>query len=188
VADGGSGIAGDWARLAMMRQRLGDVAGGAFRRDLLVDLAEEAARQIGVSFDTATDPYGAAWKARRKLGDGHPLLQDTGRLRASLRVRPSASGLTVTSRLDYAAAHQYGATLPERHYANAHGRTGRFKAQGRARNPFSARGARTITLGTIGATQIPARPFLPDEARGLGRWEPAFDRIAAHKLRVHFGL
>jgi len=187
MADGSSGIAGDWAKLAMMRQRVGDAADGSLYRALLVDLAAQAEAQILTSFATATDPYGAAWRRRKRQGDGHPLLEQTGRLEGSIRVRVMARGLSITSPVVYAAAHQYGHTYPPQAYTNAHGRDGRFRSHGR-NGPYARRGVRMVTIGTTGPRELPARPWLPDEARGLGRWEQAFDRAAAHKLTAHFGL
>jgi phage gpG-like protein len=186
VPDGGSGVSGDFAGLAGLRAHFVALANGSFMRSLRIDLAEEAAAQIGASFNEQRDPYGVPWAPRKKPGDGHPLLRYTDAMYNSLRTRATATGIRVTSPLPYVAAHQKGATG---HYDNAHGDHNRFvrqrRSQGR-RDPYTALGAVRVSIGEY---TIPARPFLPDEARGMGPlWQAGFELRAERALRLHFGL
>src|SRR5207253_1976811 len=84
--------------------------------------------QIIASFQGQRDPYGKPWPPRKKAADwairafglmqddGHPLLDNTGRMVESITVKALATSIRVTA-LGYAAFHQEGThSLPPRRW------------------------------------------------------------------------
>lgn len=187
MADGGSGaLARPLADLREIARRFDVLGSKFFLRGVSRQFAEYALRSAHMAFLGETDPYGTPWLPRKRRGDGHPLLYITGRLYRSIRVRVVEGGVLLTTTNPYAAVHQDGATIPERAYANAHGKDNRFRRQGKARDPYTARGARRVSIGTIGATKIPRRPFFPDD-RGVPPWlGDQMERVYSEALRVLF--
>lgn len=184
MADGG--VTGDYAGLARVRAQLEGVARGAFRRDLLGRLAETAADEVHRGFANERDPYGRAWPARQRRGDGHPLLRDYWALYvAAQQIRPARSGLRLTGPMPpYAAAHQYG------HTYEAGWRENRYAADGRRILARSRRRPARIDVVRSAARTLPRRQFLPEEdTGGLGPiWSDALERAATRVFRAHFGL
>lgn len=77
------------------------------------DASVRIAGLIDESFDAGTDPYGRAWAPLRPytLAKGRfpPPLTDSGAMRASVDVKPTAgAGIEVTIGTDYATFHQTG--------------------------------------------------------------------------------
>lgn len=56
------------------------------RMNVSAALAQCALEQYAAGFASRTDPYGERWAPRKHAGDGHPLLERTGALKASGRV------------------------------------------------------------------------------------------------------
>lgn len=88
------------------------------------------------NFDNARSPDGQGWPARKVVGDGHPLLQETGALRAaatgsgsgyveSIQGQSAAFGVDKgvdAGGLPGAAAHNFGyppGNLPQREFLGA---------------------------------------------------------------------
>lgn len=185
MADGGS-IARPLADLAEIGRRFDILGSRFFLKGIAGQFAEYALRSAHMAFLAEEDPYGMPWLPRKKRGDGHPLLYVTGRLYRSIKVRVVDGGVLLTTTNPYAAVHQDGATIPERAYANAHGKNHRFKRQGKARDPFAARGATRVSIGTIAATTIPRRPFFPDD-RGVPPWlGDQMERVYSEALTALF--
>jgi|SRR5579871_3581557 len=92
--------------LSRLRKRVREVASPSFRTGVLMSLAEEARRLIWLGFQQSRSPDGNAWE-RLKYREGMPLL-DSGRLRNSIQVTPTQTGISVRTNLVYAATHQYG--------------------------------------------------------------------------------
>lgn len=60
-------------------------------------------------FVSQRDPYGNAWARRKREGDGHPILRDTGELVGSLTARYLPGSATVIMRIaGYGKFHQAG--------------------------------------------------------------------------------
>jgi phage gpG-like protein len=105
-------------------------------------------------FRTTTDPYGKPWEpSLRATLEGGQTLSDTGRLRRSFNVaNVSERGFVVATNVQYAAPHQYGATIRPRRK--------RYLA-------FRLPGGRGKRKGGKGAwvfakqVTLPARPFFP---------------------------
>lgn len=72
-------------------------------------LAETTLGLVQDGFNDESDPYDRNWKARKHIGDGHPILDETGHLRNSfVPVVYKAGGFAVVNNVPYAAYHQYG--------------------------------------------------------------------------------
>lgn len=85
--------------------------------DVPAQAAKSASERIGdlieEEFAQGTDPYGRPWAALRPYtlakGRKPPPLTDSGAMRESLTVRPTAgAGIEVTMGVDYATFHQTG--------------------------------------------------------------------------------
>jgi phage virion morphogenesis protein len=99
--------------LPELRGRLAGLGSPPFRRLLARNLAEEARTQVANGFRAERDPYGRPWKPiRYRQG---MILQDTGRLRASVATRATAAGFRIDMPVVYARVHQYGSKrMPQR--------------------------------------------------------------------------
>lgn len=85
---------------------------------LRAELATVALRQHQQRFDRREAPDGTPWEPRRD-NRGHPILEETGRLRRSMHRVMAGGGDSVfgvgTRGVDYAGVHQAGsATIPPR--------------------------------------------------------------------------
>lgn len=91
------------------------------------DLMRQSVRD---SFNSQASPDGQGWPPRKHVGDGHPLLMDTGRLLQAATgggpgqlevIQPREVSLGVDGRIvPYAATHNFGraeANIPSREYA-----------------------------------------------------------------------
>lgn len=72
---------------------------------LLKALGVEIIRLINDGFEAERNPYGAKWKKIKR--DGR-ILQKTGAMRASFKVRYLAKAVSVFASLNYANFHQFG--------------------------------------------------------------------------------
>jgi len=130
---------------------------------IMTEIGEEIASRVDLTFTDATDPYGNPWEAlsaitqaRRTNGSNKPL-NDTGRLKASITSNASSHDVEIGTNVKYAKTHQNGASQ---------GQYGKNK-----RNT-------PIPWG-----DIPARPFLPTQARGLpSDWETDILKIIQKHL------
>lgn len=78
-----------------------------FRQLIAQKLGDEMVRQIGIGFDTRSDPYGNYWAARQRSYPW-PILEKTGALRASYRiVSVGPDHVRVASNSPYAGFHQF---------------------------------------------------------------------------------
>lgn len=83
-----TGIRFDPARLNARLARLAEVP-----KKLNEKVAEEIDKDAAETFAAGQDPYGVPWAPRvREPKDGHPLLDDTGKMKGSRRVRPRGDG------------------------------------------------------------------------------------------------
>ncbi len=121
-------VTGDFARLAMLGQRLKRMAEGEARKELLHELASESHRLTVESFARKRDPYARSWPARKKptgwaalafgaLEDSHPLLDKTGKLIDSVRSLALSKVVKITM-LWYGVFHwqpdRSGKVIPQR--------------------------------------------------------------------------
>lgn len=94
--------------LAEYITRVERMAKPEFSEELMGVLGSEVVRQIGFGFQTRSDVYGNYWKPR-ETEKPWPLLEKTGRMRASFRITSvSPEHVTVSSDCEYASFHQYG--------------------------------------------------------------------------------
>ncbi len=151
-------------------------------------LARVAVKLVADEFKGQRDPYGDAWapfspntRRRRRGSMGRAkLLQDTGRMRASIHVRGTPEGLRISIPVEYAGAHQYGADIAPRSRVQTiwqHPETGKFVGR---RTKLTAVVEHTVKIST-GTIHIPRRAMLPmDSMGGIGPiWGPALRREIA---------
>ena len=119
-------------------------------------------------FRDSQDPYGNMWlplKYRR----GKPLL-DTGRLRNSISYRADANSVEIGTNVKYAAIQNFGGHTGARSQIHAFDKSGRF--QSRARSLSRKTGSIRVAFSQSKGGNIPPRPFVPDQVRGLPpAWE-----------------
>ena len=137
-------------------------------------VADGLLAEIDLAFDAQEDPYGEAWKPlapitkelRRGDGNRAQILQDTGILKSSLFHRVEPGHFFIGTNLEYAATHQYGATIKP-------------KNAPRLFLGVLQRGAKRIPI-TANQVTIPARPFLPEQGRIPESWERSiFETLTA---------
>lgn len=146
-------------------------------------LQAESLKLVADCFKNETDPYGQPWeKVKSRKGK---ILQDTGRLRASWAPGPvGPNGFTIQSNVEYAAAHQNGATYPARSDAKErtlwqNPKTGRIVSK---KTKLKAV-VETKYRATKGEHKLTARPMVPD-SRGLPQsWREAFEKAALKALK-----
>jgi phage virion morphogenesis protein len=173
--------------LRQLQRRLDFARQAGFRRSLLKNLATEGLVQVAVSFDKQQDPYGVRWQPwARSLGQkrrGGKILTDTARLRNSFRASATSETFTISSRVAYAAIHQYGGNIGQVSrimYHKASGRQrGRLVTKRRAEALWAKGKAAKVSFAAGGGvTTMPPRPFLPSSGRLGPRWTLAFSKVA----------
>lgn len=151
-------------------------------RDLMRAIAGTLESETEANFAAQGRPawQGLAPRTIKKRGAGAKILQDTGRLAASVASRYGNDFASVGSNVAYAAIHQFGGTINRAPYSStvrlrtdAKGNLVRQKTNSRlavfAKASHKRAVTRRYTVGAYGIT-IPARPFLP--ATAFGRLHP----------------
>lgn len=107
-------------KLRAFADRLTTLRAEALRKDLAPELRGTVLKLVADEFRGEVDPYGKKWaplkrertrnKKARKKGKrgGQKILQNTGRLRASIDVRAQGSALVFSLPVAYATFHQSG--------------------------------------------------------------------------------
>lgn len=114
----------DLRGLARLRTEFadGNVIAAITSTRLRQELAAEALRQHQQRFGRREAPDGTPWPRRRAPTGSHPLLEETGELRRSIRATPIDDGVAVRAErpvggVDVAAVHQYGSErIPQRQF------------------------------------------------------------------------
>lgn len=85
-------------------------------QDVLSEAQKRIDEDLELKYAFENDPYGRPWKQRKVQGDGHPLLDDTGDLKASRKVTINEDGsLNISYEDPKASFHQDGTdTMPAR--------------------------------------------------------------------------
>jgi phage gpG-like protein len=175
-------VSGDFAKLAKLRQRIADVTAAGFRRELGVELGAATVKLVADGFIGERDPYGVPWEDL-KYRDGK-ILRKSGAMAASVNAQPTTEGFRLSIPKAYAPVHQYGARIAP------HSRIKRQLLRRSATGAFARRGAKSYELQLAARATfangitIPARPMLPERARGLPpRWIEVYSRDAADLLK-----
>jgi phage virion morphogenesis protein len=189
--------------LPELRDRIAGLRDPAFRAKLSQLLGEEARTQVADSFREERDPYGNKWaplarpRARDKKGTIGKILQDTGRMAASVAVAPAPNGFRIDIPVKYAPVHQYGATIKPHQRGSgiiiqdARGRIVGKRGLARALKRGSLKGIKSRRFHAYrhGGAVIPRRQMLPEkDTGGLGPiWSAAFiavtNRAVERQLR-----
>lgn len=190
-------LTGDWSKLEDAIAALEHIAAPSTWIEITETVAEEM-RQLVVneSFGAESDPYGGKWpalKRRRgrdkKGGKAGKILQDTGKLRSSIHSVVEADAAIVGTNLPYATFHQHGTNGHRKAFSRNQPAAGAGFSPFVSKAKASKRKAGAIAFRDLqfkqGGGAIPARPFLPDEKRGLPpRWREAIAEIIATELRA----
>ncbi len=106
-------IKGSYRELSALASRM-ETAAALIRSGEMGQVMAETARDlVDEGFATSRAPDGTAW-ADLKLRDGQPL-RDTARLQRSFTYIPNGDGFEIGSEVEYAATHQFGATIKPVH-------------------------------------------------------------------------
>jgi phage virion morphogenesis protein len=174
-----TGVTGDYKGLQSLTEHFDVLASGRFRAQLSKRLAAAARHEVQSEFNGERDPYGERWKplvnpSKKRGGTSAKILQDTRRLRNSM-VASSAyvadsGGFTISTNVEYAAAHNYGAHIAP------HSRkvVVNFNTRGRFARPAKARTSQRVHATWENGITIPKRQFLPSEGRLGPVWTEAF--------------
>lgn len=190
------GVTGDFAKLDTLRAGLRQLTAAGFKREIADELGRTTMALVANEFRYQRDPYGDAWQplkrerprnrrarlraqAAGKKSRGQKILQDTGRMRASVNFQPEANGFRVNIPVKYAPVHQSGATIP----ARTQKLRGRYTKTGQFR--FAKKKQTAILLNAqVPKIVIPQRMMLPTRARGLGPiYLAAYNRAVAAMIR-----
>jgi phage gpG-like protein len=156
-------------------KRFAALKGPAFRTELAQRCGVAAMKKVGDCFERSQDPWGVSWAPlKRRKGK---ILVDSSRLRNSISSQPGEGTFRLVAPVEYAAVHQFGATIPPHsrtnHVVRLNPKTGRFV--GKASKAKSTRVLKTKATWGNGIV-IPARPFFPTSERGLPpSWRATFD-------------
>lgn len=146
----------------------------AHKADLLDDVGAALAENVRMTFVMGASPYGVPWAPLRHR-KGQPL-RDTGRLMNSITHRVVGNTVEVGTNVEYAPTHQFGARMGEygRYY-----QLSRLKYdKGDFRRYAGSRKGHPIPWGNV-----PARPFLPNQAAGLpAAWEQEITALVGRFL------
>ena len=97
----------DLSELVDLPRRVTTVLEAAGRTRMLQELSATTLRQHQQRFSQRRSPDGSPWTPR-KDSKPHPILEETGRMRRSIRAVPDGDGVAVTAEPPYAPVHQYG--------------------------------------------------------------------------------
>lgn len=123
--------------------------------------------RIRLCFKLGVDPWASPW-AKLKIRRGQPL-RDTGRLNRSIVANPDSTGVTIGTNVQFAAVHQYGATIEPK----------RAK-----RLVFPGPGGKLIFAKKV---TIPARPFMPlKKGYTAVTLPPAWSADVTRAMRAYF--
>lgn len=106
----GTGVTGDFDKLARIIKGLEKLASPAFRRTASKRMGEAGLSFVLDYFERGSGPTGRRWPPPKHRPGGMPLV-DTGVLRNSLRVRSSVKGFTIVTGVIYAAIHNFGGRI-----------------------------------------------------------------------------
>lgn len=157
-----AGVSGDFAALRRMVKGLNALAKPATRKELNLQLAEEARHLVLECFTAERSPSGVRWPAMKSRSGR--MLRDSGRLFNSITRTASARGFRVFTPVKYAAVHNYGAVI----------RPVRAK-----RLAFTIGGRKVFAKQVT----IPKRQFFPSAGELPLRWKKSFEAVAKELAR-----
>ena len=164
------------------------------RQRVLRAVGQSLIVSIRRGIEAERSPEGTPWTplkastVRRRKGDAHPMLQQSGRLKKELTMRLTAEGVLVGTNLVYAPVHQFGADIRKKAgAAKLHfRRISRGANKGQLR--FTSADDRRAVFGMAAAAhsvRIPARPFLFQKDGDIpAAWKAAIVRIVSRALEA----
>lgn len=157
-----------------LRDRIAGMSGPPFRAHLAQVCGAAALKLVADEFRGSHAPDGARW-APLKSRRGKPLM-DTGRLRSSFAVVPTADGFRIWTAVAYAGYHQFG-TRPRQ----VAGRAAKQNARGRFVR--MDRGGYLLRIRPHQNRGIPARPMVPTGGALPAPWREAMEREIGRAVR-----
>ncbi len=155
-----------------------------------------AMKQLNDEFNKSRNPYGIAWKplshpSKRRGGSSAKPLVDRGILKNSYSAQPTSDGFEVSTRTEYAAAHQYGAQIAPHTRLN---RALVFDKHGRFANTRTKAGRAKIVSAWMGhatyanGITVPRRQMVPEpDTGGMGDlWGTAVNKASDFVVKAHF--
>lgn len=161
-----AGVSGDFAALRRMVKGLNALAKPATRKELNLQLAEEARFHVMECFTRERAPNGRRWKPLQSRAGR--ALRDTGRLFNSITRTASSRGFRVFTTVKYAATHNYGAVI----------------RPVRAKRLAFVVGGRKVFAKKV---TIPKRQFFPSAGELPVSWKKSFEAVAKELARQKMG-
>ena len=144
------------------------INGAADMRPVYATVGRVIVNRIRLCFKLGIDPWASPW-AKLKIRRGQPL-RDTGRLNRSIVANPDSQGVTIGTNVQFAAVHQYGATIEPK------------KPGGRL--VFPGPGGKMIFAKKV---TIPARPFMPlKKGYSAVTLPPSWSADVTRAMRAYF--
>lgn len=177
-------LLGDFSKLADAIGKLNNLASPRTFRGIANNVGQELVVLVDDGFEAERAPSGAAWaKLKHRRGK---ILQDPGKLRASIHHRLQGDTVLVGTKLFYGTFHQLGTKghkASTRNQPAAGEGFARFISKARASK--RKRGAVSFRQLNFreGGGRIPARPFLPtDNAPLPAKWDSRLAEIIETEL------
>lgn len=185
-------LLGDFSKLADAIGKLNNLASPRTFKGIAKNVGQELVVLVGEGFEAQQAPSGAPWArlkspSKKRGGASSKILQDRGKLRASIHHRLQGDDVLVGTKLFYGTFHQLGTA--GRNFVAIHarnqpvGRDGKFLSKAKA----ARRKAGAITFRQLnyqpGGGAIPARPFLPTDNEALpAKWDGRLAEIIEAEL------
>lgn len=164
----------------------------ADRQNVLRAVGQALIVNIRRGIEAERSPEGNPWAqlkpstVRRRKGDAHPILQQSGRLKKSITMRQTADSVIVGTNLVYAPVHQFGAEIRKKagamklHFR----RITRGAKKGQVR--FTRASDKRAVFGMAAAAhtaRVPARPFLFQKDGDIpASWKASIVRMVSRYL------
>ncbi len=191
-------VTGDFALAANLAKKLAALP--QVKADIFRVAGAAALKQLSDEFNHSRNPYGEAWKplrhpSKRRGGSSAKILVDRAILRNSYSAQPTADGFEISTRTEYAGAHQYGAHIAPHSRVNPttvrrNSKTNRFVKASAAlthngklkKNIVEFSFHQTLADGIA----IPRRQMVPEpDTGGVGeRWGTAINKAADQVMRA----
>ncbi len=156
-------VAGDYAELRRVYQKLGYIAAGRAAEALREELRTRAVELSLESWSTRASPSGRPWR-------GGASLYRSGAMRSALKAEWRPGGFALVDKVQSRTGALYGGT-------HQYGRTIRAKDEKKPMRFQTAAGWRTAYK-----VRIPARPVLPKKGELPATWARLFEAAAIQAL------
>lgn len=184
-------LLGNFSKLAEQIGKLNNLASPRTFRGIANNIGEELVVLVDEGFEAQQAPSGAAWAklkrpSKRRGGASSKILQDPGKLRASIHHRLQGDEVLVGTKLFYGKFHQRGT---KGHAASSRNQpvAGEGFASFISKKRASKRKRGAVSFRQLnfkeGGGKLPARPFLPtDDAQLPAKWDGRLAQVIEDEL------